>query len=136
MATQEYANDELSRRGPDEKGPKALSTSSSSLHSAPSSSAPGNNVDRIPTFSIPEGFDSAPSHHHRPAGIHPDIEGVIDGIEATSLQQRRLSLFDYQPFSLPPSRVCYYPYLPIASIMNYRTWKSSLLLHNDVVVAG
>ncbi|KAH8150577.1 uncharacterized protein LAJ45_05273 [Morchella importuna] len=105
MATQEYANDELSRRGPDEKGPKALSTSFSSLHSAPSSSAPGNNVDRIPTFSIPEGFDSAPSHHHRPAGVPPDIEGVIDGIEATSLQQRRLSLFDYQPFSLPPSRV-------------------------------
>lgn len=39
----------------------------------------------------------------------PDVSGEMDklaeGLKGTSLQQHRLTHFDYQPFSLPPSRV-------------------------------
>lgn len=104
MASQGCTNDELSRCG-QEKGNQALSTSTS-LYSATSSSVQfRENVDQLPTFSIPEGFDS-PSAAASTAGVPSELDGLVDGVEAASLQQRRLSLFDYQPFSLPPSRVC------------------------------
>ncbi|KAI5804997.1 kinase-like domain-containing protein [Geopyxis carbonaria] len=34
-----------------------------------------------------------------------DIHNLSEGLQAASLQQERLGHFDYQPFSLPPSRV-------------------------------
>lgn len=104
MASQGYTNDELLKDGQERKD-KALS-SASSLHSATSFSGQfRENADQLPTFSIPKGFDS-PSTEGT-AGVPPEFEGLIDGVEAASLQKRRLSLFDYQPFSLPPSRVCF-----------------------------
>lgn len=101
MPPQDDTNGEPLESG-QEEGDKALS-STPSLHSAASSSFQSR--ENIPTFSIPEGFD-APSAAGT-AGIPPEIDSLIDGVEAASLQQRRLSLFDYQPFSLPPSRVCF-----------------------------
>lgn len=34
-----------------------------------------------------------------------DIHNLSEGLQAASLQHERLGHFDYQPFSLPPSRV-------------------------------
>lgn len=100
MAPHDNTNEEPLKSG-QEEGDKALS-STPSLHSTASSSVQFR--ENIPTFSIPEGFD-APSAAGT-AGIPPDLDSLIDSVEIASLQQRRLSLFDYQPFSLPPSRVC------------------------------
>lgn len=33
------------------------------------------------------------------------VEELAEGLKGSSLQQHRLTHFDYQPFSLPPSRV-------------------------------
>lgn len=107
MAPHDHTNEELLKNRQQKSDGNLSSTSS--LHSVVSSSAQfRENFDQIPTFSIPEGFDG-PSASGT-AGVPPEIDGLIDGVEAASLQQRRLSLFDYQPCSLPPSRVCFSVY--------------------------
>ncbi|KAL7266869.1 Nitrogen permease reactivator protein [Rhizina undulata] len=49
--------------------------------------------------------DSSPSPEVLKYHISHGIQNISDSLQAASLQQRRLSLFDYQAFSLPPSRV-------------------------------
>lgn len=58
-------------------------------------------TETVPTFIFPEG-------HHSPddlSEVNRQFDISSADFQDSSLQQRRMSLFDYTPFSLPPSRV-------------------------------
>ncbi|PWW79986.1 Pkinase-domain-containing protein [Tuber magnatum] len=57
-------------------------------------------TETVPTFILPDGHSS-----DDPSGMGPQFGIPPPNSQESSLQHRRLSLFDYTPFSLPTSRV-------------------------------
>ncbi|CAZ86103.1 unnamed protein product [Tuber melanosporum] len=57
-------------------------------------------TETIPTFILPDGHSSDDL-----SGVDQQLDILSPDFQESSLQHRRLSLFDYTPFSLPPSRV-------------------------------
>jgi hypothetical protein len=49
----------------------------------------------------------------RNAPLRPQLDKLAESFHAASLQQQRLTHFDYQPFSLPSSRVGFLPSGPV-----------------------
>ncbi|RPA90254.1 Pkinase-domain-containing protein [Choiromyces venosus 120613-1] len=57
-------------------------------------------TESVPTFVLPEGHSQ-----DDPSEVDQQLDFLPPDFQESSLQHRRLSLFDYTPFSLPPSRV-------------------------------
>jgi len=130
MASQDQANNKLNNNGGQEKDviPTIVSFR--------------ENTETVPTFIFPEG------HHHSPddlSEVNRQFDIPSADFQESSLQQRRLSLFDYTPFSLPPSRVRFphtHPHLQTPPLLpplhtSPEDWEHvSLLLQGQALFRG
>lgn len=88
MASQDQANNKLNNDGQEKDA-------------IPTIVSFREDTETVPTFIFPEG-------HHSPddlSEVNRQFDISSADFQDSSLQQRRMSLFDYTPFSLPPSRV-------------------------------
>lgn len=88
MASQDQANNKLNNGGQEKDD-------------IPTIVSFREDTETVPTFIFPEG-------HHSPddlSEVNRQFDISSADFQESSLQQRRMSLFDYTPFSLPPSRV-------------------------------
>ena len=91
MSSQDQANNELNNEG---RKKDVLPTVVSFRE----------DTETLPTFILPEGHSS-----DDPSEVYRQFDIPSADFQESSLQHRRLSLFDYTPFSLPPSRVRFPP---------------------------
>jgi len=87
MASQDQANNELNNGGQEKDV-------------VPTIVSFREGTETLPTFLLPEGHSS-----DDPSEVNRQFDIPSADFQESSLQHRRLSLFDYTPFSLPPSRV-------------------------------